>query len=876
MSPTAAREVRLVERAEPLGALEDALARVEPDGGRVVLVRGEAGIGKTELLRQFRSRIAPPTRVLLAGCDALATPRPLGPFFEVARRTLGDLREVLVAGAGAQDVALSVLDELDWHATTVLVLEDLHWADEATLDVVRLLVRRVADVRALLVLSFRDEEVDRAGPLRMLLGELPRTAIAADLTLAPLSRAAVAGLVGDTGVDPDTLHERTGGNPFFVTEALAARTPDLPMSVRDAVLARSARLPASVRSLLDAASVVPQPVELWLLDALAPDAAGELGAAIASGMFQAIGSAVAFRHELARLAVLGSLSPDVRQRLNRRALAALEAPPVGVPDPARLAGHAEASGDTAAVLRHALRAAELATAVDAHREARDQLARALRFADGLPAPDRAALLERFAEAGYLTDMRVEALEAAREAHAIHERSGDTIAAGRNLRILARLLACEQRYAESREANAAAVEALERLPPGAELARAYAGLTANAMLADDITGAEHWGARTIELADRHACVPALVDALNSLGTIELPRSLDGRDKLERSLALAVEHGLPTEAARGHINLAEGFARRREWAEVRGHVERGSVFCRERGLDAWLLCLRILEAEVCLAEGHWDRAASLAQTLLREPAGWARFLPSCTLARIRARRGDPEVWPLLDSALARAADDAALHVQVAATEAAAEALWLEGRHDELLHLTAPVLAHAQERDEPWAIGMLTLWRRRAGVEDGIAIDPVAAPFAASAAADHTRAAKLWRERGAPYEAALALADGDDDVLLRETHATLRGMGARPAAAIIARRLRERGARGVPTGPRARTQANHAGLTPRELEVLGLLAEGLRNADIARRLVLSEKTVGHHVSAILRKLGVTGRAAAGVEAVRRELVGDPRKYG
>jgi DNA-binding CsgD family transcriptional regulator len=132
----------------------------------------------------------------------------------------------------------------------------------------------------------------------------------------------------------------------------------------------------------------------------------------------------------------------------------------------------------------------------------------------------------------------------------------------------------------------------------------------------------------------------------------------------------------------------------------------------------------------------------------------------------------------------------------------------------------------------------------------------------------AAQAWRDIGCPYETALALADGDDDQVVLSAVEELERQGARPAARIVARRLRERGVRGVPRGPRPRTRENPAGLTARELEVLALLAEGLRNAQIAQRLVVSEKTVGHHVSAVLRKLDVRTRGEAGAKAVRRGL--------
>jgi DNA-binding NarL/FixJ family response regulator len=182
---------------------------------------------------------------------------------------------------------------------------------------------------------------------------------------------------------------------------------------------------------------------------------------------------------------------------------------------------------------------------------------------------------------------------------------------------------------------------------------------------------------------------------------------------------------------------------------------------------------------------------------------------------------------------------------------------------------VLALALDRDAAWISGELALWRRRAGIEEPCP-DGVAAPFAVHLSGDSARAAELWMQRGCPYEAALALGDADDGDALRRALDELRALGAGPAAALVARQLRGRGERGVARGPRPSTRDNPAGLTAREVEVLALLAEGLRNSEIAARLVVSHRTVDQHVSTILRKLDVKTRVAAGTEAVRLGLTG------
>jgi len=280
-------------------------------------------------------------------------------------------------------------------------------------------------------------------------------------------------------------------------------------------------------------------------------------------------------------------------------------------------------------------------------------------------------------------------------------------------------------------------------------------------------------------------------------------------------------------------------------------------------------------VALDRARWAQTADDARLALRDHRTWPvpRIFALTVLALVRARRGDPEVWPPLDEALEMAAPTGELQRIGPVAAARAEAAWLEGRPEAVAAETDEALELAIRRRAPWAIGDFACWRRRAGLDEEPRA-PVAEPYAAELAGDRVRAAELWTELGCPYDAALALADADDDELLQRALGELQLLGAQPAAALVGRRLRERGVRGVPRGPRASTRQNPAGLTAREVEVLELVAEGLRNADVAERLFLSEKTVGHHVSAVLRKLGVRTRGEATAEARRLGIAGEERQ--
>src|SRR4051794_3062044 len=475
----------LLERDDQLASLRSLRSQSAAEsGGRLVLVTGESGAGKTLLVRRFCDEQRDSARVLWGGCDALLTPGPLGPLIEVADSTGGELARVVESEAKAHEIAGALIRELRKRQGTVLVLEDMHWADEATLDVVSLLGRRVGETRALVLVTYRDDALDRGDPLRVVLGALATEPAVSHLPVPRLSRQTVTRLAGEHGVDADDLYRKTRGTPFFVTEVLAAGAEEIPRSVRDAVLARVSRLSPPAGTLLDAVSVVPPRAELWLLEQLAPEAMGHLDECLASGMLVAEPDAVAFRHELSRLAVEESVAPDRKLALHRAALGALASPPAGEPDLARLAHHAEAARDAETVLRYAPAAGERASAVGAHRQAVAQYQRALRFTEGVGPARLGDLLDRCAYECYCTSEFDAGLEAQASAVERWREEGDRAREADSLRSLSRLLRFVGRTAEAAEVGEQALGVLKELTPGRELAMAYANLSHIAMTAED--------------------------------------------------------------------------------------------------------------------------------------------------------------------------------------------------------------------------------------------------------------------------------------------------------------------------------------------------------------------------------------------------------
>jgi len=862
----------LLERESAFQALDEALAAVAAGRGRLVFVAGEAGVGKTSLLRRFCDAHDASARILWGACDALFTPRPLGPLLDVAQVTGGELEELVATGARPHEVASALMRDLQTRPT-ILVLEDVHVADEATLDVLELVGRRIESSSALILASYRDDELDGTHPLRLVLGELATQEAVVRLNVKPLSPAAIAKLAEPYGVDAEELHRVTGGNPFFVTEVLAAPGAEIPQTVRDAVLARAARLSPAARTLLEAVAVVPLQVELWLLEAMAGENVDRLEECLASGMLTPEPVGVAFRHELARLAVEESLAPNRRVALHRKALETLAAQPESALDLARLAHHAEAARDGDAVLRFAPAAAARASSLGAHREAAEQYARALRFADGLARNELAELLKRRSHECYLTDQADEAIDALRRATECYRRLGDPRQEGDTLRRLSNILWCPGRGVEARQTGLEAVALLEQLPPGRELAEAYTNLSFLYRLAADTKAAQDWGNRALELAERLGDPEVLSGALITVGTLDLTRGLDeGKQELERSIALAERAGVEDHVADALFGLAAATAYHRSYELADGHFEAGLAYCREHGNDLMQLYFLAHRARAELERGHWSQAAESARFVLGERAvsTLPRTLALVVLGLVRARRGDPDVQPLVDQARALADPTGELPRIAPVAAARAEAAWLQGDFGAVPEVTDAALELAVQMRSARVLGELRIWRRRAGIQESV--EPfVEEPYAVELAGEWERAAALWAELGCPYEAALALAHGGSEASLRRAHEQLQALGARPAATIVARRLRERGARGIQRGPRPATTESPAGLTARETEVLRLITDGLRNAEIAQRLFLSPRTVDHHVSAILRKLEAGTRGEAVAAARRLDLLQD-----
>jgi tetratricopeptide (TPR) repeat protein len=601
---------KLLERESFLRTLDECAGDASRGDGRMVLMSGESGMGKTALLEEFERR-STGTRWLWGACDGLLTPRPLGPLFDIAAQAGGELAAACREEAARDRLFTAFLAELGSPAAgTVAVIEDVHWADEATLDLLSFIGRRIGRTGALLLATFRDDELADDHLLRIVLGDLSTQRAVRRLRLPPLSEEAVRELAGERGVDAGEIYRVTGGNPFYVSEIVAAGWSTLPPTVRDVVAARLARLSTATRRAMETAALIGTRVSLPLLSSVLDGTS--VDECLASGILAADENEVRFRHELVRMTVAEGIPPHRQPELHARLLAALEER--GAADPAVLAHHAEGAGDEKAVLRHAPEAARRSAALGAHREAAAQYERALRFASERDRPGVAALQEGVAGEYALLDRWEETESALRAALELRRQLGDNLSVGEDLRLLSGALWRLCRGEEQIRAAEDAVRILTPLPPGRELAWAYA-----------LLGAFYGGSGRIDeglelLAKAQALgellhEPGVVSyALNQHGMIQVERGRDGTASVAQALEIALDAGLQESAGLAYVNLHEGASRLNMFAEAERYYAEGMAYCEEHELSVYSVCMPGWRAVTFGLLGRWSEAADISARML----------------------------------------------------------------------------------------------------------------------------------------------------------------------------------------------------------------------------------------------------------------------
>lgn len=846
MSPTT-----LHERDVPLAVLRDRIAGLQAAGGGCLLIEGESGIGKTALLKEAR-RLCGGQAVWMAGaCEPLISPQPLVALLELLDHLPPSVAAAVGVGRHGPDVMAGVLGWLrDSRRPLVLAIDDVQWADSATLDLLRYLGRRMDSTHSLLVLSFRNDALDGDHPLRGVLAALPE---ATRLVLGPLSPTTVARLARAQGRDADALWRASQGNPFFVSELLRSPAETLPPAVADMVQARLLGLPPRSRELLELVSVAPAGIEAEVLAEVLGDVVADVAACEADGLLAPAQGMVRFRHELVRQGIEAALPAYRRTALHAGLFDRLSARPTAL---ARLVHHAAHGGLSAAVGRLAPLAAEEAARASAHRQAADLFALALRHGATADPAQQVPLLQRHAQECVLVQRFGEGITSQAEAVRLLRGGAEPVALGVALARLARIHWLQGEVARALPQARAAVQVLQDVP-GADWALGGALATMAQLHLQDPAAHEclALARQAVDLLEPVGETEPLVSALTTvaIARLRLGADADAMALLDRSLALALKLGLDEQAARAYFNLATVSLTHHWLAKARAVCEEGIAWCEARDIDVFAARLRIRLGYAELAQGNPVACTALADRVCREvPADSIEHEQASHLrAIVGLRAGASEVagyWRDQVAGRVRLRADPWYAPQVVSR---VEAAWLAGDPAGALALARQALPLVLPSGEPAPASALRCWVARLGDDAQRAELAVPGTAPCDEAAAHElagrrdEAAQVWRARGNPWEAALALAFGSVEQRAQAT-TLLEGIGAQAALRALGH---------APRGRRADAGATE-GLTAREQDVHGLLLQGLSNAEIAQRLHRSERTVENHVAAVLAKLRVRSR--------------------
>jgi DNA-binding CsgD family transcriptional regulator/tetratricopeptide (TPR) repeat protein len=846
----------LLERDQELESMTELLDGLESSGGKVVLVRGEAGIGKSSLVRGFLDRHADTVHVHVGFCDDLLTAQPLGPFWDIARGE-PSLTEPLENGdrAGVLGATMVLLSRS--LRPSIVVIEDTQWADEATLDAIKYLGRRIAAANALFILTYRDGAVDYDHPMRRVIGDLPPDSVVR-IQIGGLSLSAVASLIGNLNLDADEVLTVTNGNPFLVTQMASSDSDVVSVSVQDSVNARMHRLTPKAQVMVKTLSVVPERIPVAEFLQLTGGGESRLAECEQRGLLTVEGNTVAFRHELLRRAVEASLTRGERVATNRAILAALPAET----NPARLVHHAREANDIDRLVEAAPRAARAAAALGAHRQSVEDFRALMPHLDRLDSDAKGPILEEWALEEFLLDNIAEAIEVNERAFLLYRKMGNTTAESRCFAQVAHFYENAGQRHKAEQSAQRAVDVLGADPDGVALARALEVNAYLAMMAGHVTAVPALVDRTLEAGGSDIDERILIRSLNHRGIVaNISNYPNGRASLDEARDRSEAAGQWYEECRALFNHAWAAAEFRDIPIASEYAQRAidsAVRHELEGLEGYALAMfaRVLELE-----GEWDKAGALARDLLTRSA-ITQMVALPILGAIEARRGRDDARVLLDRAwdLASTADE--FQRLAPAATALAEHAWISGSSDLPVVDIKRVMEAGLNSGFRWSTGAIAFWLWKLGELTHAPVG-IADPYRLIIEAEPRAAAEMWSAIGCPFERAIALAHGDQTAQL-DALDSFETLGATAVANKLKKAMRDRGL-SVPRGKSRETKAHPAGLTTRQHEVLELLAEGLSNTEISDRLFVSPRTIENHVSAVLSKLD----SATRTEAVSRARV-------
>jgi DNA-binding CsgD family transcriptional regulator len=864
--------MELIERADFMASLQTQFEKTVDGEGHCVFICGEAGIGKTSLVNSFCQSVKGDCSIYRGTCDALFTPRPLAPLYDIAWQIGGDIGRKGTSIEDRSDLFATFFQALNHQPQPVIVVfEDIHWADEATLDFIKFFSRRITQTACLFLLTYRDNEIHARHPLRNVLGELVPGSFTR-LLLPPLSEQAVEKLANQKGYKGEDVYGISGGNPFYVQEILASYSPGIPETIKDSILLVYNRQDELTKYMWAILSILPTGLESIYLERVEPQYETALENSLDSRILMLQKGRLLFKHELYRRTIEQSLSPLKRIALNKQILDLFKASFDEHKQIERIIHHAKNANQYDLVVHYAPIAANLAASVGAHIEASKLYLSAIEYYQG---NDKDVLLpwyESYAYECYLTNQLKEAIIYEGKALTIWKYKNDIEKVGSSLRLLSRYWWFDGNRSQAEKYAGEAIQMLDDQPPSSTKAMAFSNMSQLNMLSDQTVECLYWGEKAIAMARDLNDEQILAHALNNVGTVQTADQSTrqkGVDLLRQSLSIALKNGYHEHAARAYTNLSTTAVYMKDYVSAKKTVEEGIFYCQERDLDSWAKYMLSFKARLNLDTGHWPEAAQLATNLLinEQQTSIVKIGALTVLATIRMRCGHPDASDLLLEAKAKAFDTQELQRMIPVIAALLEYEWITGtvlvEPEALQHMIGLIeqtnpLIHTSE----FAFWLLKVRNQP------LPLHNVYAGYDLSTEETRQQAALLWQQLGCPYEQALLLFDGNE-ADKRKAISIVHELNATAVYEKMKHQMRAYGIRQIPRGIRQTTRSNPAQLTIRELDILQLLKQSLQNKEIANRLFISAKTVDHHISSLLSKLDVNSRAKAVQEALRLGII-------
>jgi DNA-binding CsgD family transcriptional regulator len=859
--------MELIEREELLALLQSEFKKVAGGEGHCLFISGEPGIGKTALVKAF-CRQQEDSLIYQGACDALFTPRPLAPLYDILwqvnkeRWAAGPVTEERSALFAHFFQELSIKNK-----KTLIVFEDIHWADEGTLDFIKFFARRIYQLPCLFILTYRDDEIHSRHPLRTVIGQLPPDSFT-KIPLHSLSKAAVARMATEKGYNGDDVYAISGGNPFYVNEILASYSPGVPENIKDSILSVYERQEEGTKHAWQLCSVVPEGLEIERFAKIKSSWNEAMDHCFAMNVIMVQQDRVVFKHELYRRTIEESLSPFKRIALNKLILELFLESFEKKGEIERIVHYAKNANENEVVFKYAPVAARQAACTGAHIESSKLFLTAIEYASGRGTDDLVEFYEAYAYECYLTNQIKEAIIYEGKALQTWKKNKQTERISNSLRFLSRLWWLESNIKQAELFAREAIEILDDRPASAAKAMAYSNMSQLKMLCDQDMESLAWGEKAIAIAEEVNDQEALSHALNNVGAVKMNMAIsrqEGIELLQQSLEIALKNSFHEHAARAYSNLGSNAVKLKDYEMAKKILDAGIQYGEERDLDSWVLNMLSLKACVSLETGDWNKAYSIADNLLQNEDKPRAFTLSALLvvAKINFRTGKGEAISFLQRAKTVAFKTMELQKIIPLLIALLEYEWLTGNSliekEELDNVLGRIdqSIYVAENSE------LAFWLFKTR-NQRLLLPEMYAGYEVTGLANVRKAAATWHKAGCAYAEAFALYEGNE-ADKKNALTIFQQLGASAICEKIKMEMRSGGIKKIPRGLRESTKMNPARLTNRELDILQLLQKAVQNKEIAQTLFISPKTVDHHISSILFKLEVNSRVKAVAEATR-----------